>query len=93
MSGVDLPDGTSEIFFALGLDDPNQLESAGEISVCAHAISLPAARVSQVDPNQIGHLICPSRANQFARVTAPARNRASRDRFGDPASPSISAPF
>jgi hypothetical protein len=33
-----LPDGLSEIFLARGLDDPNQLETAGEISVLAHAI-------------------------------------------------------
>jgi len=28
----------SELFFARGLDDPNQLESAYEIRFCAHAV-------------------------------------------------------
>jgi hypothetical protein len=41
MSGVDLPDGTSGIFFAVRLDDPNQLESVREIDVYAQAISVP----------------------------------------------------
>jgi len=38
ISGGDLPDGTRKIFFARGLDDPNQLEQAHEIRVSAHAI-------------------------------------------------------
>ena len=35
----DLPDGHSEIFFASGLDDPNQVESLQENSFSAHAIA------------------------------------------------------
>jgi hypothetical protein len=34
----DLPDRHSGIFFARGLDDPNQVELPDEISFCAHAI-------------------------------------------------------
>jgi hypothetical protein len=35
----DLPDEQSAIFFAGGLDDPNQIESPKENSVCAHVIA------------------------------------------------------
>src|SRR5579872_2712298 len=39
ISAADLPDGTSGIFFAGGLDHPNQLELPREIRIYAHAIS------------------------------------------------------
>ena len=35
----DLPDEQSGIFFARGLDDPNQIESPEENSLCAHVIA------------------------------------------------------
>ena len=35
----DLPDEQSGIFFARGLDDPNQIESSKENSLCAHVIA------------------------------------------------------
>ena len=53
MSGFDLPDGTSEIFFALGLDDPNQLELAHEIRFYAHAFSHVLNRSSRATSGKI----------------------------------------
>jgi hypothetical protein len=38
ISGVDLPDGTTRIFFLMGLDDPNQLELVHEFALLAHAL-------------------------------------------------------
>jgi hypothetical protein len=37
-SGGDLPDGTSEIFLARGLDDPNHVDWILEISLCEHGL-------------------------------------------------------
>jgi hypothetical protein len=37
--GFDLPDGTSQIFFTRGLDDPNHVEISCEIGFYAHRIS------------------------------------------------------
>jgi hypothetical protein len=39
ISGSDLPDDTSPIFFVSGLDHPNQLETIYEIRFCARAIT------------------------------------------------------
>jgi hypothetical protein len=37
--GIDLGSAPSGKFFAVDLDDPNQIESVDEIGFCAHAIS------------------------------------------------------
>ncbi len=47
MSGFDLPDGTRKIFFALGLDDPNQFDSVQQIRFCAHGICASPTPVRQ----------------------------------------------
>ena len=44
---MDLGLQQSGLFFALGLDDPNQLESPEENSFSAHAIARPSANVPQ----------------------------------------------
>ena len=38
ISAADLPDGTTGIFFLMGLDDPNHVESAYEFGALAHAL-------------------------------------------------------
>jgi hypothetical protein len=48
ISAFDLPDGESEIFFAGGLDHPNQFEPPHENRVLAHAVS--GGREGQIDP-------------------------------------------
>jgi len=48
-----LPDGLSEIFFARGLDDPNQLESANEKAVYAQAILQAPRLASDCDSRKI----------------------------------------
>ena len=75
ISGVDLPDGTSEIFLRGGLDDPNQLESPHEIPVLAHAICTLKSLRKRGDIRKI-ELICPCRANQL--LIDPVRSIACR---------------
>jgi hypothetical protein len=43
----DLPDGHSEIFFALRLDTPNQVELPEENSFSAHAVTPVPGRASR----------------------------------------------
>jgi hypothetical protein len=50
----------SEIFFAEGLDHPNQLESAGEISLRAHAISFAKTTRQLARHRELASLIFPS---------------------------------
>jgi hypothetical protein len=57
ISGVDLPDGTTRIFFLMGLDDPNHVESPDEIGVLAHAICPPESLRKQAGIRKI-ELIC-----------------------------------
>jgi hypothetical protein len=45
-----LPDKQSGIFFARGLDHPNQPDLPDEISFCAHAISSQRVRAKAVQP-------------------------------------------
>jgi hypothetical protein len=63
MSGFDLPDGTSEIFFALGLDDPNHVESPHENLVYAHAISHAKSLSGAATSTKLARFAC-RRANQ-----------------------------
>jgi hypothetical protein len=60
ISGVDLPDGTSGIFFALGLDDPNHVESLREIAVLAQRFCGPRGSCKPAIFRKI-ELICPCR--------------------------------
>jgi hypothetical protein len=65
----------SEIFFAEGLDHPNQLESADEISLRAHAIFVPQKDAAIERRYEIARLICPSGKSvhgiRFARPLEP----------------------
>ena len=71
MSGFDLPDGTSEIFFALGLDDPNQLESPREIRFYAHAIARVRAHQATQQAKQIERILPAAQISRdFAKVSA-----------------------
>jgi hypothetical protein len=64
ISGADLPDGTTRIFFLMGLDDPNHVESSYEIAVLAHAFLWPLVPTSDARASEID-LIYPFEANQI----------------------------
>jgi hypothetical protein len=56
---TDLGRMESEMFFARGLDDPNQLESPREIDFCAHVFLGLQGAFARRDRDEI-ELICPS---------------------------------
>ena len=58
ISGVDLPDGTSEIFLRGGLDDPNHIESTHEIEFLAHRFANLKAFVSEMTQGKIELIAC-----------------------------------
>ena len=80
IEATDLPDASSAIFLAQGLDDPNQLEIVHEISFYAHAI-LRGPRSSQATHRSKTRLILPDRVNQafvLVRFTSGIRHRGVR---------------
>src|SRR6202011_799467 len=80
MSEGDLPDGTTEIFFRGGLDDPNHVESAHENSVYAHPISR-SQRAAQSRQHLKIQLIWPVGQNieqpALQKLVIPSRGRLS----------------
>jgi len=71
IEATDLPDATSGLFFARGLDDPNHVESSHEFGFCAHAISDLATAFGSA---AVG------KSNRFARIGANQLMRAASSR-------------
>jgi hypothetical protein len=63
--GFDLPDGTSRIFFARGLDDPNHVDKSREMGVYAQGIFAPQGVLPAAPRASKRELICPTTSKSF----------------------------